>query len=155
MVSASDDNVVPSTLENIAWWSGGGHPGANPSNTAPPLPDDKRYTTYLYGHSWCDQTKDPTYCQASVFDYLKNIETGSDAVAIVTTTDGTQYLYHVVSGFTVSKKDEKTDPRLIPDVIGRLVTLTCYRPEDYPIHSATTANYAVIWQVYQVIPPIN
>jgi hypothetical protein len=156
MVAATPGyEIVPSTLENVAWWSGGGHPGATWSNTTPPAnSNDKRFTTFLYGHSWCDPKLNPSYCKPSVFDYLRYLTVGDGVTAIVTTSDGTQYVYSLTQTITELKSVAFKDPRVTNDSVGVLVTLTCDRPENHPIYEPTKDNFVAIWHLSNVIPPV-
>jgi hypothetical protein len=103
-VAARGGAVEPSSLWEVAWWTGGGAPGSHADNTV-----------YLYGHTW----RDP-----AVFNRVKELERG--ASVFVTTRAGR--LRYVVEGtFTVAKSDLVDHPDVRAARPGRLVLIGCYR----------------------------
>ncbi len=117
-VAAHGGAVEPSTLWEVAWWTGGGAPGSHADNTV-----------YLYGHTW----KDP-----AVFNRVKDLEQG--ASVFVTTRAGR--LEYVVDGsFTVTKADLDDHPAVRAACPGRLLLIGCYRETGREDH--TTRNIVV------------
>jgi hypothetical protein len=149
MVANNHGVVTPAKLNDIAWWSGGGEPGVTPANTPPrPVPSNPnekvapRFTTYAYGHSWI---KD------AIFNLLRTLEPGPSVMLQVTTADGHQYAYQLISSFHVAKTQLGNDPRVNEDVVNRFVTISCYRPDGYPANQGTVDNMVGIWQMTTVL----
>ena len=149
MVANNHGVVTPAKLNDIAWWSGGGEPGATLANAPPrPVPSNPnekvapRFTTYAYGHSWI---KD------AIFNLLRTLEPGPGVILQVTTADGHQYAYQLISSFHVAKTQLGNDPRVIEDVVNRFVTISCYRPDGYPANQGTVDNMVGIWQMTTVL----
>lgn len=149
MVANNHGVVTPATLNDIAWWSGGGEPGATPANTPPrPVPSNPnekvapRFTTYSYGHSWIED---------AIFNLLRTLEPGPGVILQVTTADGHQYAYQLISSFHVAKTQLGNDPRVNEDVVNRFVTISCYRPDGYPANQGTVDNMVGIWQMTTVL----
>jgi LPXTG-site transpeptidase (sortase) family protein len=111
--------VKPSTLWDVAWWTGGGMPGSHTGNTV-----------YLFGHTW----KEP-----AVFNHIKELRRG-DSVFVTTATGRLRYL--VDSSFTVAKTDLSRTPAVAAGIPGRLLLLGCYRATGREEH--TTRNVVVI-----------
>lgn len=103
----------------------GGMPGTDSTNT-----------TYLYAHSH------PT--ESAPFNNLKNIQVG-DAAAVVTANG--RLCYEVQYMYDVPKSDYATDLVSGEIVPGRLILVTCYRPDGYDPNLATTNNWIVILQL--------
>lgn len=118
-VAANDGAVKPSSLWDVAWWTGGGMPGSHAGNTV-----------YLYGHTW----KEP-----AVFNHIKELRRG-DSVYVTTRTG--RLHYRVDSSFTVAKTDLSKTPAVAAGIPGRLLLLGCYRATGHEEH--TTRNVVVI-----------
>lgn len=118
-VAAHDGAVKPSSLWEVAWWTGGGTPGSHADNTV-----------YLYGHTW----KEP-----AVFNHIKELRRG-DPVFVTTRTGRLRYV--VDSSFTVAKTDLTKTPTVAAAMPGRLLLLGCYRATGREEH--TTRNVVVI-----------
>lgn len=118
-VEANAGAVKPSSLWQVAWWTGGGAPGSPGDNTV-----------YLYGHTW----KEP-----AVFNDIKKLEPG-DAVYVTTRTGRLHYV--VESSFTVAKSDLTKTPTVAAAIPGRLLLLGCYRETGR--EESTTRNVVVI-----------
>jgi LPXTG-site transpeptidase (sortase) family protein len=118
-VAAHGGAIKPSTLWDVAWWTGGGTPGSHTENTV-----------YLYGHTW----KEP-----AVFNRVKELERG-DAVYVTTRTGRLRYL--VDSSFTVLKTDLTKTPTVAAAIPGRLLLLACFRATGR--EEQTTRNVVVI-----------
>jgi hypothetical protein len=147
MVADNGGIVTPATMNEIAWWSGGGEPGANPTNTPPAQSTQSgtvapRFTSYVYGHSWIED---------AIFNLLRTLEPGSDVILQVTTANGYIYAYELTDSFHVAKKELGNDPRVTEDVVNRFVTISCYRPDGYPDNAATVDNIVGIWQMTAVL----
>ena len=149
MVKASKNEVLPRNLNEIACWSGGGLPGSNPDNTPPrPTPSDAkqavapRFTSYCYGHSWIYD---------AVFNLLRTLTPGTNVILQVTTVNGNIYAYQLLDSFHVLKGQLGNDPRVVEDVVNRMVTVSCYRPDGYPTGNATVDNIVGIWQMKTVL----
>lgn len=144
MVKGSKNEVVPRNLTDIACWSGGGLPGSNQSNT-PPRPASSnapQFTSYCYGHSWVSN---------AVFNSLRSLTPGTSVILQVTTANGYIYAYELLSSFHVPKGQLGNDPRVVQDVVNRMVTVSCYRPDGYPPNQATVDNIVGIWQMTAVL----
>ena len=137
-VAAAGGGVDPPNLREIDWWSGGGRPGANPTNTTVTDPSKMNYTTIIYGHTWVD--KDP-----GVFNNVRTLQPG--AVITLTTTSGTFY-YKVQQVVVVPKGNFAGDPVIQIDQPGRLILASCYRPPGYSPLKATDHNVAAIAQQF-------
>jgi len=118
-VASHDGAVKPSSLWEVAWWTGGGTPGSHAGNTV-----------YLYGHTW----KEP-----AVFNHIKELRRG-DSVFVTTRTGRLRYV--VDSSFTVAKTDLSKTPAVAAGIPGRLLLLGCYRQTGREEH--TTRNVVVI-----------
>jgi LPXTG-site transpeptidase (sortase) family protein len=118
-VAAHGGAIKPSTLWDVAWWTGGGTPGSHASNTV-----------YLYGHTW----KEP-----AVFNRVKELERG-DALYVTTRTGRLRYI--VDSSFTVLKTDLTKTPTVAAAIPGRLLLLACFRATGR--EEQTTRNVVVI-----------
>jgi LPXTG-site transpeptidase (sortase) family protein len=118
-VAAHGGAVKPSSLWDVAWWTGGGTPGSHAENTV-----------YLYGHTW----KEP-----AVFNRVKELDPG-DTVYVTTRTGRLRYV--VDSSFTVLKTDLTKTPTVAAAVPGRLLLLACYRETGR--EEQTTRNVVVI-----------
>ncbi len=149
MVAASKGEVVPRSLSEIACWSGGGLPGSNAENTPPrPIPSNPkqkvppRFTSYCYGHSWIYD---------AVFNLLRTLTPGTNVILQVTTENGYIYAYQLINSFHVPKGQLSNDPRVIDDVVNRMVLVSCYRPDGYPKNRDTTDNVVGIWRMTNVL----
>ena len=137
-VAAAGGVVDPPTLQEIDWWSGGGRPGATPTNTPATNPNKMNYTTIIYGHTWRDSNP-------AVFNNVRTLQPG--AVITLTTTSGTFY-YKVQQVVVVPKGDFANEPAIQIDQPGRLVLASCYRPPGYNPNKATVQNVAAIAQEF-------
>lgn len=149
MVAESDGDVKPRSTEEIACWSGGGLPGSNPQNTPPrPTTGDPnevvapRFTSYCYGHSGVEY---------AVFNLMRTLEPGTNVILQLTTQNGDIYAYELLSSFHVDKGLLGNDPRVTEDVVDRLVTVSCYRPDGYPVDQRTVDNIVGIWRMAEVL----
>lgn len=116
MVSTRNDSVRPTNSNDIAWWSGGGCPGATLANTS----DSQTkidFTTFLYGHSTNEKSK-------IIFDDIDLLKLGDK---IFVTTSFGRTLYVVEEVFVVDKTDFETDSRVLSDIPGRLLLISCWR----------------------------
>lgn len=104
--------VDPIKWDDVAWWSGGGRPGATLDNT--PASSAQDYTTYLYGHTGTNGK--------AVFNDIGLLESG-DKIVLETDTD--QFIYAVEQIFTVRKTDLMSDSRATEDTPGRLLLISC------------------------------
>lgn len=123
-----DDGVDPATLEMISWYSGieGGILSASATNT-----------TYLYGHS---------SVEAAVFNDIRLMQPG--AMAVIVNGSGETLTYVMTEPtFTVNKSELSSDTRVTEPKAGRLVLVSCYRPDGYDPESATTENVVAILQL--------
>ena len=114
--------VTPSTLWEVAWWTGGGTPGSHAGNTV-----------YLYGHTW----KEP-----AVFNRVKELGRG-DPVVLTTRTGRLEYV--VEQTFTVAKADLGDHPLVRAAHPGRLLLIGCHRETGREEH--TTRNVVVVAQL--------
>lgn len=137
---AAEGGVDPDSVWDVVWWSGGGRPGTDIFNTRRvPAGDGQNlnrvlYTTYIYGHS------SPN---AAIFNDIRTLLPGEE---IVVTTSGKTFRYAVQEVITVPKPDMPTDPRTTLDQPGRLLLVSCYRPDGYDPDTATVDNVVVIAQ---------
>lgn len=123
-----DDGVDPATLEMISWYSGieGGILSASATNT-----------TYLYGHS---------SVEAAVFNDVRLMQPG--AMAVIVNGSGETLTYVMTEPtFTVNKSELSSDTRVTEPKAGRLVLVSCYRPDSYDPDSATIENVVAILQL--------
>lgn len=120
--------VEPATMDMIAWYSGipGGILSENATNTA-----------YLYGHSWIYD---------AIFNNVRKMTPGCEV--ILTTGNGETLTYVMTeSTFSVMKSELPYDPRIIEAKAGRLVLVSCYRPDGYDPNSGTVENVVAILQL--------
>ena len=146
MVKETKGEVVPSTLDNVAYWSGGGRPGATRANTDAPSPELFYFTTFLYGHSWIHD---------AVFNELrKESSVPIGCTVILWMSDGGKYTYQTTDRLDPIEKGHLfEDLDVNNDTVGRLVLISCYRPDGYPDGLATTQNIVVIAQLLYYTPP--
>jgi hypothetical protein len=149
MIAKPKGEVLPRNLAAIACWTGGGLPGSNPDNTPPrQTPSDPkqpvapRFTSYCYGHSWIND---------AVFNLLRTLTPGTNVILQVTTENGYIYAYQLTDSFHVRKGLLGNDPRVTDDVVNRMVTVSCYRPDGYPAGNATVDNIVGIWKMTTVL----
>ena len=125
-----NDGVDPPTTDTISWYSGieGGVLSASATNT-----------TYLYGHSSVGP---------AVFNDIRQMQPG--AIAIITTGSG-ETLTYVMSEpvFTVSKAELSSDARVTEPKAGRVLFISCNRPDGYDPDSATVENVVAALQLVQ------
>jgi hypothetical protein len=100
------------------------------------------FTSYCYGHSW---TTD------AVFNLLITLTPGTSVILQVTTENGYIYAYELEDSFHVLKGQLGNDPRVVQDVVNRMVTVSCYRPDGYPPNQATVDNIVGIWKMFAVL----
>ena len=123
-----DDGVDPATLEMISWYSGieGGILSASATNT-----------TYLYGHS---------SVETAVFNDVRLMQPG--ATAVIVNGSGETLTYVMTNPtFAVNKSELSSDTRVTEPKAGRLVLVSCYRPDSYDPNSATVQNVVAILQL--------
>ena len=137
--SSVDIAISPRDAWSIAWWPGGGQPGATPENTSE-KPGELVFTTYLYGHSGDIP---------AVFNDLKDLEVDDEIV--LETTSGT-YRYGVEFLLVIPKPDLSQDSRLVEDVPGRLVLISCWRGPDHKKGESTTENVVAVAQLSSFVP---
>lgn len=122
MVVKTKGAVEPPTLDTVSWWSGGGTPGTDATNTM-----------YLYGHTWI---------HPAVFNRIKELVPGDEI--FVTTSNGV--LRYVVNDqnyqFQVPKPQLPTDPRVTESAAGRLLLIGCWRVTG--LEKTTTSNVVVV-----------
>lgn len=124
--------IYPLSRYDVGWWAGGGRPGATLNNTI----DNKEridFTTYLYGHSTNDNNA------KAVFDDIDMLK--EDDCIIVDTATG-QYKYLVDEVVYIKKTDLSDDCNLIQDIPGRLILISCWKPE--PTSCSAKDNVVVI-----------
>ena len=130
-----DEDIDPPTDQTISWDSTipGGTFSRNTANTV-----------YLYGHSWLNPELYPGVPPA-IFNNLRKLEPG----ATLQITTPTETLTYVMQDpyFTVLKPDLVSDPRLKQATPGRLVLISCYRPDDYDPNSRTVENVVAVFQL--------
>jgi LPXTG-site transpeptidase (sortase) family protein len=118
-VAAHDGAVTPSTLWEVAWWTGGGMPASHADNTV-----------YLYGHTWT---------APAVFNRVTELGRG-DTVLVTTRTGRLEYV--VEQTFTVAKPALDDHPLVREAHPGRLLLIGCYRATGREEH--TTRNVVVV-----------
>ena len=121
-VAAHGGAVMPSSLWEVAWWTGGGTPGSHAANTV-----------YLYGHTWT---------APAVFNRVKELRLGD---AVVVTTRAGRLAYVVEQSFTVAKADLDDHPLVRDAHPGRLLLIGCFRETGREEH--TTRNVVVVAQL--------
>lgn len=121
-VAAHGGAVTPSSLWEVAWWTGGGTPGSHATNTV-----------YLYGHTWT---------APAVFNRVKELSRGD--VVVVTTRAG-RLVYVVERSFTVAKAELDDHPLVREAHPGRLLLIGCFRETGREEH--TTRNVVVVAQL--------
>ncbi|MGH7218573.1 MAG: class F sortase [Candidatus Microsaccharimonas sp.] len=126
-----DGAVEPATMDTISWYTG--IPGGILSEAA-------TNTNYVYGHSWIEP---------AIFNGVRQMTPGCEV--IITTGNG-ETLTYVMSEpvFSVMKPELSTDPRVTEAKAGRLVLVSCYRPDGYDPNAGTVEN---IVAVLQLVPP--
>jgi len=120
-----DDVIVctgPPSPHDVYWQQGGLHGVVN--GDMPGMAS--RGTVYFYGHAGVRGT-------GAVFDSLPALTPG--ATAQVTTING-ELTYRVIEVFTVPKDRFTTDPRIITQVPGQLLLVSC----DHSSGATTTAG---------------
>lgn len=122
MVIKTKGTVEPPTLDSVSWWSGGGTPGTDATDTV-----------YLYGHTWINP---------AVFNRIKELIPGDE----IFVTTGNGVLRYVVDDqsylFQVPKPQFPTDPRVTESVAGRLLLIGCWRVTGK--EKTTTSNVVVV-----------
>ena len=121
-VAAHGGAVTPSTLWEVAWWTGGGIPGSHADNTV-----------YLYGHTWTGP---------AVFNRVRELGRGD---TVVMTTRAGRLEYVVGQTFTVAKDDLADHPLVREGHPGRLLLIGCYRETGR--EERTTRNVVVVAQL--------
>ena len=132
MVNETGGTVDPEYMDDVAWWSGGGRPGATLSNTVD-TPELVDFTVFLYGHSSNNDDR------KVVFDDL-DLLTTNDQIFI--DTEVGQFVYIVDSVFILEKPDFTADSRILEDIPGRLLLISCWR--SWSGAAPTTENVVVI-----------
>lgn len=121
--AAADGGINPASLDTISWYSG----------VPDPLPGtDAKNTVYIFGHTWIEP---------AVFNGLDEVQPGD--IATVDTEQGTLY-YAVEETIVMEKDDFSSDPTVSAIVPGRLVLVTCHRPEGWADDAPAPENTAVI-----------
>ena len=110
------NGVNPLKLNDIVWWSGGGKPGTDQSNTDPNA-NKIDYTTFIYGHSTNNDSK------KIIFDDIDLLSVGDE---IFIDTEAGNFSYLVVDSFVVKKDDLVSNPTANQDEEGRLVLISCW-----------------------------
>ncbi len=126
-----DGAVEPATMDTISWYTGipGGILSAAATNT-----------NYVYGHSWIEP---------AIFNGVRQMTPGCEV--IITTGNGETLTYVMTEPvFSVLKPELSTDPRVTEAKAGRLVLVSCYRPDGYNPNAATVENVVA---VLQLVPP--
>lgn len=134
----SDGAIDPRDRQSVAWWSGGGRPGANPDNTVKTSTSEIAFTTYLYAHS----SDSP-----AVFNRIQENALKVGDEVIIETENGTCRYTVQDDVFDVSKPKLSSHPEAIKDNEGRLVLITCWRGSGYVRGTATDRNAVAIAQL--------
>ena len=118
-----EGGINPRSLQTIAWYSG----------IPEPLPGtDATNTVYIFGHTWVEP---------AVFNGLAAVAPGD--MATLETETGT--LTYVVDEIVVMDKTQfSTDPTVSAIVPGRLVLVTCHRPDGWDADALAPDNTAVV-----------
>lgn len=117
--------VDPDRMDQIAWYSG--VPGGTLAATAP-------NTLYLYGHS---------NVGPAVFNDLRKLKPG--ATAVVRNDCGQTVTFTMTEPvFTIGKPDLVSDPRITHAEAGRLLLISCYRPDGYDPQAVTVDNVVAV-----------
>ncbi len=121
--AVADGGINPPRLETIAWYSGvpDPMPGTNATNTV-----------YIFGHTWIED---------AAFNGLSVVKAG-DLAELRTETGVLQY--EVEDVISMDKDDFTSDPTVAAVVPGRLVLVTCHRPDGWPADELAPRNTAVI-----------
>lgn len=121
--ASAEGGINPATLDTISWYSGieDALPGTDATNTV-----------YIFGHTWIEP---------AVFNGLVDVQIGDEAT--VTTATGS-LTYAVEQIINMSKDDFTSDPTVSAIVPGRLVLVTCHRPEGWDDSAPAPDNTAVI-----------
>ncbi len=117
--------VDPDRMDQIAWYSG--VPGGTLSATA-------TNTLYLYGHS---------NVGPAVFNDLRKLK--PRATAVVRNDCGQTVTFTMTEPvFTIRKPDLVSDPRITHAEAGRLLLISCYRPDGYDPQAVTVENVVAV-----------
>jgi len=127
MVEAAGGWVDPTSSHAAAWWTGGGTPDPDPTNTV-----------YVYGHV----SRVP-----AVFNRLHTLAPGA-TVRLVTARGTITYRVSEVLP-PVRKVDLPSDPRVNAVAPGRLVLIGCYRAPDQGTRPTTRNTVVIAEQVTQ------
>jgi hypothetical protein len=127
-----DGAVKPPAMDTISWYSG--IEGGTLSSTA-------TNTTYLYGHSWI---------HPAAFNGVRKMVPGN-TVIITTPTETLTYVMEEPV-FTVSKPELKYDAEVTKAEKGRLVLVSCYRPDGYDPAAPTKENVVAVLQLVNAEP---
>lgn len=121
--ASAEGGINPATLDTISWYSGidDALPGTDATNTV-----------YIFGHTWIEP---------AVFNGLVDVKIGDEAT--VTTATGS-LTYAVEQIISMDKDDFTSDPTVSAIVPGRLVLVTCHRPEGWDDSAPAPDNTAVI-----------
>lgn len=131
MVEKSNGSVNPDYMNEVAWWSGGGKPLISETDK-PDNPEVVDFTVYLYGHSSNNDDR------KVVFDDLDLLMIGDQ---IFLDTEAGQFVYVVDNVFILEKADFTSDPRVLEDIPGRLLLISCWR--SWSGAAPTTENVVV------------
>jgi len=128
-----DGAVEPAAMDTISWYSG--IPGGILSREA-------TRPSYVYGHSWIEP---------AAFNGVRLMTPGCEA--IITTGNGETLTYRMAQPtFSVSKPELSTDLRVREEVAGRLVLISCYRPDGYDPNAATVENVVALLELVPLEP---
>ncbi len=121
--ATADGGINPPTLDSIAWYTGvpDPMPGTNATNTV-----------YIFGHTWIEP---------AAFNGLKAVQPGD--IATLRTETGI-LSYEVQEIISMDKDDFASDPDVAAVVPGRLVLVTCHRPDGWSDDKPAPENTAVI-----------
>lgn len=134
------NGVNPLKLNDIVWWSGGGKPGTDQSNTDPTA-NKIDYTTFIYGHSTNNDSK------KIIFDDIDLLSVGDE---IFIDTEAGSFAYLVVDSFVVKKDDLVSNPTANQDEDGRLVLISCWSEKSGT--GSTNENVVVISNLTSFTP---
>lgn len=122
--------VEPAEMDTISWYSG--IPGGILSRFA-------TNTVYVYGHSWIVD---------AIFNNVRKMTPGCEV--IITTQNGETLTYVMTEEvFSVMKSELSSDPRVTKAQAGRLVLVSCYRPDGYDPNAATVENVVAVLQLVE------
>lgn len=119
----AEGGINPESLDTISWYSGiaDSIPGTDATNTV-----------YIFGHTWVEP---------AVFNGLVDVSVGDEAT--LQTETGT--LTYAVDEIINMSKDDFTSNETVKAIVpGRLVLVTCHRPDGWDRDAAAPDNTAVV-----------